>query len=80
MPELPRSMQEHFGPYAPRDGSRPDPGYREPPPPPPDAGPDAPPDPEPDAGPDAGPDTGAHSAPPDAGNGPRDGLQPIHKV
>lgn len=52
MPELPKSMQEHFGPYAPWDGSAPDEGYREPPPPPPDRGPDAPDEPE-----DAPPDT-----------------------
>ncbi|KAJ2940338.1 hypothetical protein O0L34_g12 [Tuta absoluta] len=36
MPDLPRSMQEHFKSYAPRDGSAPEPGYQEPPPPPPE--------------------------------------------
>lgn len=42
MPDLPKSMAEHFKQYAPWDGSRPDREYREPPPPPPDRGPDAP--------------------------------------
>ncbi|KAL0822095.1 hypothetical protein ABMA28_005459 [Loxostege sticticalis] len=46
MPDLPKSMQEHFKRYAPWDGSRPDAGYRAPAPPPPDRGPDAPDPPE----------------------------------
>ncbi|KAJ0174411.1 hypothetical protein K1T71_009519 [Dendrolimus kikuchii] len=42
MPDLPSSMKEHFKRYAPWDGSKSDPWYKEPPPPPPDLGPDAP--------------------------------------
>ncbi|CAG4982086.1 unnamed protein product [Colias eurytheme] len=33
MPPLPASLQEHYGSYAPRDQSAPDPGYEYPPPP-----------------------------------------------
>ncbi|KAI5632465.1 trichohyalin-like [Phthorimaea operculella] len=36
MPNLPKSLQEHFAGYAPRDGSTPDVDYQEPPPPPPE--------------------------------------------
>ncbi|KAI8439732.1 hypothetical protein MSG28_013426 [Choristoneura fumiferana] len=64
MPELPKSMQEHFGSYAPWDGSAPDAGYQEPPPPPPDRGPDAPDEPE--------------EAPPPEEK--RDGMQPVDKA
>ncbi|XP_026733242.1 trichohyalin-like [Trichoplusia ni] len=35
MPDLPKSLAEHFVGYAPRDGSQPDAAYSEPPPPPP---------------------------------------------